>query len=165
MADRILASCKPGCFSNVTAMRWAATSVLLRVSPIDSFSATVLTIQRKQKVCKNLGSSTFDRWIFAILGPVPKMIKMASFTGTPLTNMYANSFVACFIFTEPIIVTTPEDLHVGALHREMEMQTWRYPHQVIRDTRRKVLQEALRLFDLGLAVFPRGADWGPPAWR
>jgi hypothetical protein len=96
------------------------------------------------------------------------MIKMASFTGTPLTNMYANSFVACFIVTELIIVTTPEDLHVGALHREMEMQTWRYPHQVIRDTRRKVLQEALRLFDLGLAVFPRGADWGPPvgfAWR
>jgi hypothetical protein len=39
------------------------------------------------------------------------MIKMASFTGTPLTNMYANSFVARFIITELIIVTTPEDLH------------------------------------------------------
>jgi hypothetical protein len=77
----------------------------------DSFSTTVLKIQRKQKVCKNLGSSTFDRWIFAILGPVPMMIKMASFTGTPLTNMYANSFVARFIITELIIVTTPEDLH------------------------------------------------------
>jgi hypothetical protein len=70
---------------------------------------------------RNLGSSTFDRWIFAILGPVPMMIKMASFTGTPLTNMYANLFVACFIITELIIVTTPEDLHVGTLHREMEM--------------------------------------------
>jgi hypothetical protein len=95
-------------------VRWTAMSIYLRMSPIQALRL----LQRDRfehgeeaEGLQNLGSSTFGRWIFTVIGPLPVMIKMASFIGTPWTKVYAACYITSFVTTEFIIVTTPEDVH------------------------------------------------------
>jgi hypothetical protein len=123
-------------------VRWTAISIHLRVSPIRALRL----LQRDRfehgeeaEGLQNLGSSTFGRWIFTVLGPLPVMIKMASFIGTPWTKVYAACYIASFVTTEFIIVTTPEDVHERRLDPDMSSP-------------RISLQKWLKAFDLDLLV-------------
>jgi hypothetical protein len=108
--------------------RWAVMSISLRVSPIRALR--LLQLERFEDAdeaegLQKLGSSTFGCWIFAVLGPLPVMIKLASFGGTPWTQAFGMSFMVSFVVTEFIIVTAPQgqrvnDLGGGTLHTHMQ---------------------------------------------
>jgi hypothetical protein len=103
-------------------VRWTAISIHLRVSPIRALRLLQrdrFEHREEAEGLQNLGSSTFGRWIFTVLGPLPVMIKMASFIGTPWTKVYAACYIASFVTTEFIIVTTPKDVHERRLDPDM----------------------------------------------
>ena len=92
--------------------RLLVAPIYLRVSPICALR--MLQHERFQDAdeaegLQALGSSTIGRWIFALLGPLPVMIKLASFSGTPWTQALGTSYMVSFVVTEFIILSATID--------------------------------------------------------